>query len=80
MKDLKYLAALTIPLVAFTGLYYKGLFSFLTPVYAFVIIPVLELIFPIDNSNVTDVESKNKLKIDFLIGYCILICPLFTDS
>ncbi|WP_339916204.1 alkane 1-monooxygenase [Yeosuana marina] len=62
MKDLKYLAALTIPLVAFTGLYYKGVFSFLTPVYAFVIIPVLELIFPIDNSNVTDVESKNRLK------------------
>ncbi|WP_338357131.1 alkane 1-monooxygenase [Yeosuana marina] len=62
MKDLKYLAALTIPLVAFIGLYYKGIFSFLTPVYAFVIIPVLELIFPIDNSNVTDVESKNRLK------------------
>lgn len=62
MKDLKYLAALTIPFVAFIGLYYKDLFSFLTPIYAFVIIPVLELIFPIDNSNVTNIESKNRLK------------------
>ncbi|OUS02379.1 alkane 1-monooxygenase [Flavobacteriales bacterium 33_180_T64] len=62
MKDLKYLAAYSIPLIAFIGLYFKGIYSFLTPIYAFFIIPLLELIFPLDVSNNSEQESKNKLK------------------
>jgi len=62
MKDLKYLAAFSIPLVAFWGIYFKSIYSYLTPVYAFILIPILELIFPIDTSNVSDEESKSKLK------------------
>ena len=38
MKDLKYLAAFSIPIVAFIGLYFKGPLAYLTPVYAFVMI------------------------------------------
>jgi alkane 1-monooxygenase len=62
MKDLKYLTAFSIPLMAFIGIYYQGIFSFLTPIYAFVLIPILELIFPIDPHNITDDESKSRLK------------------
>ena len=62
MKDLKYLAALSIPITVFIGLYFKGVFTFLTPVYGFIIIPVLELIFQVDTSNVSEEESKNRLK------------------
>ncbi|WP_299332817.1 alkane 1-monooxygenase [uncultured Psychroserpens sp.] len=62
MKDLKYLAAFSIPVVAFIGLYTKGYFSFLTPFYAFVMIPVLELIFPVDTKNLTSEEADHKLK------------------
>ena len=62
MKDLKYLAAFTIPIVAFIGLFYKGSLAYLTPVYAFVVIPLLELIFPVDKENVTSEEADNKLK------------------
>ncbi|MEZ4793286.1 MAG: alkane 1-monooxygenase [Gelidibacter sp.] len=62
MKDLKYLAAYTIPIMAFIGLYFQGIFSFLTPFYGFVLIPVLELIFPIDTTNVSDAESNSLLK------------------
>ncbi|NCO64102.1 MAG: alkane 1-monooxygenase [Flavobacteriales bacterium] len=62
MKDLKYLAALTIPAVAIIGFNIKGIYAFLTPVYAFILIPVLELIFPVYTTNVTEEVSKNKLK------------------
>ena len=65
MKDLKYLAALTIPLSMVIGLYFKGYFSFFTPFYAFVFIPVLELLLPLDNSNLSEGSrasiAKNKL-------------------
>lgn len=61
MKDLKYLAAFSLPLVAFIGLYFKGVFAFLTPVYAFVIIPVLELLLPVETSNLEEDEVKDKL-------------------
>ena len=70
MKDLKYLAAYTIPIVAFLGLYLKSIWVFLTPVYAFVFIPVLELIFPIDNTNIDEklVDSRLKRKLfDWLL-------------
>ena len=62
MKDLKYLAALSIPISAFIGVCFRGTYSYLTPVYAFVIIPILELIFPLDTSNISEEESQNRLK------------------
>lgn len=62
MKDLKYLAALSIPIIAFLGLNLGGVYSYLTPVYAFVFIPVLELVFPVDTSNYSEEESQGRLK------------------
>lgn len=62
MKDFKYLAAFSIPIVACIGIYLKGYFSYLTPVFAFVIIPLLELVFPVDTHNLSSQEVDNKLK------------------
>lgn len=62
MKDLKYLAAFTIPIVAFVGLFFKGSMVYLTPVYAFGVIPILELIFPVDTTNLSSEEIDSKLK------------------
>jgi len=62
MKDLKYLAAFTIPISAFIGIYFKGGWSFITPVYAFIAIPVLELILPTIDSNLKVKEREAKLK------------------
>jgi len=62
MKDLKYLAAFSIPIVAFIGLFFKGNFVFLTPIYAFVMIPLLELIFPVDTKNISTEDRDSKLK------------------
>jgi len=61
MKDLKYLAAFSIPLVAFIGIYFKGIYSYLTPVYAFILIPILEILLPVETENLTDSEVENKL-------------------
>lgn len=62
MKDLRYLAAYSIPAMAFLGLTLKGWFTWATPVFAFGIIPVFELIFPVDTSNLSVEESETLLK------------------
>lgn len=70
MKDLKYLAAFSIPLMAFLGLYLKGYWVWATPVFAFVCIPILEVIFPLDNTNLKleDTEKRARQKLfDWLL-------------
>lgn len=62
MKDLKYLAAYSIPLAAILGLYLKGNWAFFTPVFAFVIIPILELLLPVKTENLKTEEISEKLK------------------
>lgn len=62
MKDLKYLAAFSIPIVAFISIYFKGSFVFLTVIFSFVIIPILELIFPVETKNLSSEDVGHKLK------------------
>ena len=62
MKDLKYLAAFSIPLMACIGLYFRGIFSFLVPVYAFVLLPILETLLPLDETNLEKDVVEHKLK------------------
>jgi len=84
MKDLKYLAAFTIPISAFIGIYIKGYWSFITPVYAFVLIPALELLLPVNTTNFEgkerEAKQKNKL-FDWLLYLNIpLVFGLFYYS
>lgn len=60
MRDLKYLASLTIPLSAIISLYFKGVWSYFTPFYTFVLIPVLEILFPEDPNNMVQREKNAK--------------------
>ncbi|MDB9960511.1 alkane 1-monooxygenase [Oceanihabitans sp.] len=62
MKDLKYLAAFSIPFTACIGLYFQGFFSFLVPLYAFVFLPILEMLLPLDESNLEKDDISSKLK------------------
>lgn len=89
MKDLKYLAAFSIPLMAIIGLIFKGVWVWATPIFTFVCIPVLELVFPIDNKNLEPNEIDTKLKkniFDWLlyfnlpVVYSILIYGLLLVS
>ncbi len=60
MKDLKYLVAYSIPLVAVLGLMLRGAWAYATPIYAFVAIPLLEILLPQDASNLTEEERSEK--------------------
>ncbi len=60
MKDLKYLAAFSTPVVAIIAIYLRGYYTFLTPVYAFIIIPILELIFSENTTNLSPEEAEEK--------------------
>ena len=62
MKDLKYLMAFSIPLVALLGLSLQGIWLWATPVYTFMFIPALELIFPVDPVNLSKEDSESRLK------------------
>ena len=62
MKDLKYLAAYSIPLAAIIGLIFKGSWAFFTPIFAFIIIPVFEMLLPVTSENLTPEEVSVKLK------------------
>lgn len=76
MKDLKYLASLTIPLAAVISIYFKGYWSFFTPFYAFFIIPMLELILPQDASNLSKEEHSAKAKNSFFDWMLYLNIPI----
>jgi alkane 1-monooxygenase len=60
MSDLKYLAAFSTPLVAVLALYLGGYYTFLTPMYAFGMIPILELIFSQNTKNLSPEEIEKK--------------------
>jgi alkane 1-monooxygenase len=60
LKDLKYLTAYSIPSIALLGIHLASVYSFITPLYVFVIIPLLELILPSDTSNLTPEVRKAK--------------------
>lgn len=62
MKDLKYLAAYSIPLAAIMGLLLKGNWAFFTPIFAFVIIPIFELLLPVKTENLNPEEATTKLE------------------
>jgi len=91
LKDLKYLAALTIPTTAFIGLLIQGPWSYFTPIYAFAVIPVLELLMPQQNNNYDkeelNIKSINKvfdwmlyLNIPIVFGLLLFTITTITSS
>ncbi len=85
--DLKYLAALSIPATLIIGLVFKGMWSYFTPIYVFVLVPILEILLPHDTSNIEgEARSKKEasplfdwmLYANIPIVYGLLIITLFT--
>lgn len=76
MKDLKYIAAFTLPLSAVISFYFQGYWSYFTPFYAFVIIPVLELLLPLDSSNLGEHQREVKKHKPFFDWLLYLNVPL----
>ena len=61
MKDLKYLFAYSIPLVTLISIHFKGIFSYTAPIYAFIFIPILEIILKDSDKKYTEEEKSNRL-------------------
>lgn len=57
-RILKYLAGYTIPLAVVLSIYLNGIYVFLAPVYAFVFLPFLELIIPVNKKNFSAMEEE----------------------
>jgi alkane 1-monooxygenase len=73
---MKYLLAYCIPIIAFLGIFYGGLLSYAGVVFAFGILPILELLIPTDEKNYTEAQIENKLKnrfFDILLYLNVLI-------
>ncbi len=76
MKDLKYLAAFSIPLIALLSINLREAWSFSTLLYAFVVIPVLELILPVDSQNLENTAAESKQKNKFYDWLLYLNLPI----
>ena len=66
VKDLKYLAAYTIPLACVISFMSNGVLTYSAVIYAFVVIPVMELIVGEDNVNLSEeditIEAKRVIE------------------
>lgn len=60
MKDLKYLVSYSIPLVAVLGIFLRGYWVFCTPIFAFVLIPILEILLPVQVENLSEEQIESK--------------------
>lgn len=76
MRDLKYLTAFSIPLAAIISLALRDYWAFLTPIFAFGFIPLLEIILPVKTENLNDKEFLSKSKNKFFNLLLYLNLPL----
>ena len=76
MIDLKYLVAYSIPLSAIVGLNLQGYWSFFTPIFAFVLIPIFEVLLPLQTKNISEKEREVKSKSFFFDILLLLNIPM----
>ena len=76
LNDLKYLVSYSIPLAAILGLYLKGNWAFFTPVFAFVLIPILEILLPVQEGNLSEEQSLSKAQNKFFNILLYLNIPI----
>lgn len=58
MAKLKYLAGLTVPLAAFASIYFDGGWSYIALIYAFGVLPFLEIVLKPDTNNMQEAEME----------------------
>jgi len=89
MKDLKYISAYSIPFIAVLSISLQGIYTYLTPIYVFGLIPIIELFTSSSEENLdneTRLSKSKKRLFDWLlyinlpIIYVILFYALYTVS
>lgn len=76
MKDLKYLAAYIIPILTVAGITFGGWTAYLTLVFSFGFIPLVEWAIPESERNLTPDESSKKLTNKFFDALLFLNVPI----
>ncbi|MEM1327542.1 MAG: alkane 1-monooxygenase [Bacteroidota bacterium] len=76
MKDTKYFLAYLIPLSAFLALSLHGLWSYSTVIFAFVMIPVLEMIMRGSTENLDEAEQERRADSRFFDWLLYLNVPI----
>ncbi len=59
---MKYLWAYSVPIIGMLGIHFQGVWAWSALVYAFVMIPVAEMLLPIDAKNYSREEIENRLQ------------------
>ncbi len=62
---MKYIFAYTVPIIGVLGFYFQGIFGYSAVLYAFGIIPLLEMILPKNKENYSLEEKEDRLKNKF---------------
>ena len=60
MNDLKYLMSYTIAIVTIVGILLGGEYAYMTVIYAFIFIPVLEILLKESNEKMSDEVKKSR--------------------
>ncbi len=76
VSDFKYLTAYSIPITTIIGLYLMGIWAFLAPFFGFVLVPLLEILLPVNDLNLSEGEEKTKSKNSFFDVLLYLNIPL----
>jgi alkane 1-monooxygenase len=77
---MKYLLAYSVPFFGLLGIYFHGIWSYTVVIYVFVMIPILELILPIDSSNYSETEVERRLKNKLYNSLLYLNIPIVYGS
>lgn len=86
MKDLKYLFAYTVPISTLVSFSSSGFGTYSAVMYAFVILPILDIVLGKDNSNLSTEKSETKnvnkifdwmLYVNLPVVYCIMLYGFF---
>jgi alkane 1-monooxygenase len=59
---MKYLWAYSVPIIGMLGIHFQGVWSWSAMIYAFVLIPIAEILLPLDTSNYSEKEIEKRLK------------------
>lgn len=76
VKDLKYLVSFAVPIAAVIGLVLRGPWAFFTPLFAFVLIPICEMILPVQTANLTEKQATSKANNRFFNVLLYLNLPI----
>ncbi|MFT5602311.1 MAG: alkane 1-monooxygenase [Flavobacteriales bacterium] len=76
MKDLKYLLAYLIPFLSYVGIYLGSGFTFLTVIFAFVLLPITEQMMTQSTKNLDKLTKESKLKNRFFDVLLYLNVPI----